>query len=586
MLVCLALTSLADRAEAADDPIPDPETASVGLYAPTLGRPVFVEPGSSFPVRAAIPGGDGTVRFTLIQAGRGDAGTYGLEIEPGTPAKLAAGQAVRVRVPPNVPRRTYDLEIRSGTTRLVGRHCVAVGYVDRSLRLVHVSNMNVGELGAPEFDERLVDEVNLLAPTLIVATGDYLDATCSESADAWARLVDYLTRFDAPLVMACGDHDDIGHYSRHVAPSPIGLTGVGAHRCLILYDHALAPIHRNPEQVHWLENALAHPGFDGLTLVVTHDGSPNLLRYWREAGTLQSMIHAGRIGLWFSGGHRDWDGQAYRELLDGTEPMVYLRTHQSSPAPREGATGVSHYRIVDVVDERVFLPGAAPGSSEVPGSTPVGHLGASVEGRNDGSEARLEFSAHNNLPYRLNGLALTLRLRKLAGQTPWCQGARLAEVTDLGTQWECRVWFDLPDKGALRAVAGSGPEPATAAVAVEFAGPSQLHFRRLATSEGLTFFNLHGDAPVVHVRNNGQDAVDVSPLARFDGDTIAYRPAASDARYATAYRLHLEPRETVSLQLDLSAVRVASGRRELQIYLDGGAVMAPFCHAVDVGVVD
>lgn len=290
-LALFALTGQASGDDAADPAAENPEDPSPGLYAPTLGRPVFVEPGGYFLVRAGVPDADEAVRFELVYSAQGDVRRYALDVEPGAADKLMASQPVRVRVPQALPRRTYDLEIRHGTSRLVGRHCIAVGYVGRALRLVHLANMNVGDLSAPEFDQRLVNEVNLLAPTLILATGDFLDATRSGSPQDWERLVDYLTRFDAPLVIVCGDHDDIENYSRYVAPSPIGLIEVGANRCLILYDHALAPIHRNPDQVQWVEQALAQPGFDGLTLVVSHDESPNLLRHWRQ-------LSSGDTGRW------------------------------------------------------------------------------------------------------------------------------------------------------------------------------------------------------------------------------------------------------------------------------------------------
>lgn len=198
---------------------------------------------------------------------------------------------------------------------------------------------------APSFDQRLIEEVNLVAPTLIVATGDFLDATHADPPVGWRELIDCLTRFDAPIVMACGDHDDIELYSRHVAPSPIGLVNVGRHRALLLFDHPRGPIHRNPEQLRWVERTLGTPGFDGLTFVVTHDDSPNLLRHWQQQGTLTRMIRSGRIGLWFAAGHQDWDGQVYGDVIDAAVPMVYLRTQQSSStpaaAPPESATTAS-----------------------------------------------------------------------------------------------------------------------------------------------------------------------------------------------------------------------------------------------------
>jgi len=583
--VTLCCTPLppADSGDPAERPVANPAPDAAGLLAPTLGRPAFVEPGGTFQIVAHIPDATGEVAIDLMRQGQFEQ-RYALQCEPGAAEMLAAGRPLRLGVPGAAPRQTYDLEIRCNDTQVVGRHCVAVAHLGRLLRLVHLSNMNVGAIGVPHFDQRLIDEINLVAPTLIVATGDFLDATHADPPTGWRQLLDYLTRFDAPIVMACGDHDNIELYSRHVAPSPIGLLDVGPHRCLVLYDHPLAPVHNNPEQLHWVERALARPGFDGLTFVVTHDDSPNLLRYWQQQGTLAQMVRAGRIGLWFAGGHRDWDGQAFSELADAAAPMVYLRTHQSSAAAREGATGLSHYHIVDIADDRVISPQATPPSSAMLPSTPVGRLGAEFDGPNDGSQTRLSFSAVNNLPYRLNGLALRLRLRKLDGHPPWCRGARLEQVIDLGTAWECHVRFDLPDKGALCGSAGSGPQPPSCLVDVGFEVPRALRLSQHLTPDGLTYLSLPDHSPLVHIRNNDNDAVSVSPLVQLDGDPVAYRPLEAGTRFATAYRLQLQPGETVTLQLDMTAIRVAPGRRELQVYLKGAAVMVPFCQAVDVVV--
>ncbi len=573
--LCGTATDRADLTTAASS-----DDESPRLFAPTLGRPVFVEPGGTFQLLAHVPWTVAAVTFDLTSSGQQQ--RHELEAEPEAVGRLLAGQPVQLTVPPTVPPRTYDLEVNCNGSRLLGRHCVAVGPIGRSLRLVHLSNMNIGDAGAPEFDWRLIDEVNLVGPTLIVATGDFLDVTHRNPSAGWRMLVEYLTHFEAPILIACGDHDDMELYSRYVAPSPVGLVHVGRHRGLVLADQPRAPIDRDAEQIRWVERALGDPGFDGLTFVVTHDDSPNLLRYWQQQGTLTRMIRAGRVGLWFAAGHCDWDGRAYRDLIDAAAPMAYLRTHQSSSAPRGGASGISHYRIVDVLDDRVFLPGEAPQSSDHPLSTPVGYLSANLDGPNDGSRSQLSLSAVNNLPYRLNRLALTLRLRKLAEHKPWCHGARLELAVDHGQLWECRVRFDLPDKGSLRALVGSGWEPPASNLRVEFEIGPTLRFHRSATPDGLTFLSLTTPPPVVHVRNDGGQPVELSPLVRLDGDPVAYQPRGGEARFATAYSFRLEPGQTISLQLDLSAVRVARGRRELQVYLEGGDVVAPFCRTVDV----
>ena len=553
------------------------------LFSPTLGRPVFVAPGESFQVATNLPPAPAGVKFSLVYA-RDSRQCYRLEPAENAAAALGQGQPFELRVPPDVPPRTYDLEIRSGQHVLRGRHCVAVGVVGEFVRIVHLSNLNLGDPGAMTFDDGLIDEINLVAPTLIVATGDYLDALHPNPEQGWQTLVDVLTKFNAPILMACGEHDDIAFYSKYVSPSPIGVVNVGRHRCVILYDHMRAPIEQDAEQLRWLDTLLGRRDFASLTFIVTHSDYPNLLEYWRRNGVLGNRVRTGRLALWFVGGHTDWDNRSYRSLLDEAHPLVYLRTHQSSHAPREGASGISHYRIVDVADNCVILPETRLGQERVPPSTPRGYLSASCEGRSDGSETTLAVSVVNNLPYRLNKLTQWVRLRKIPGGEPWCQGGQLEEVIDLGTCWECALRLSAPDKGSVLAIAGSGPQPATPRIAVQFQTDDTLVFEPRTTAADVSFAALASQAPVVHLTNAGEEPVAISPLIRLDGNPISYRPAEGNATFATAYRLNLPPGDGISLQLDLSAATVGAGRRELQVYLRGLTAVVPYCQPVRVVV--
>ena len=558
----------------------DADAASSRLFAPTLGRPAFVAPGDTFQVMAQIPDATPTAEYALVYA-QGNQQRYPLQTNPRSGA-AAPDRPIELRVPPDVPPRTYDLEIRAGSTVLRGRHCVAVGHIGALVRIVHLSNLNIGDPGALRFDERLIAEINLVAPTLIVATGDYLDALHTDPQPGWQELASALTQFHAPLLMACGEHDDIGLYSRYVAPSPVGLVNMGPHRCIVLYDHLRAPVERNAEQLRWLDGVLSSSDFAGLTFVTAHSDYPNLLEHWQRQGVLEERVRTGRLALWFAGGHTDWDNRAYCDLLERARPLVYLRTHQSSHAPRAGATGISHYRIVDIADNCVILPETRPGEVRVPPSTPLGHLRASVDGRNDGSEDTLAISVVNNLPYRLNGLAQWIRLRKVPGRQPWCLGGRLDDVCDLGDCWECCVRLNAPDKGSARALAGSGPQPPAPRVSVQFQIDSTLVFEPKATIANVAFASLIGQAPIVHLTNPGDEPLAVSPLIRLDGNPIPYRPAEADATFATTYRLHLAPGDGISLQLDLSAATVEAGRRELQVYLRGLPAVVPICQPVRI----
>lgn len=556
------------------------DAAPAALLSPTLGRPVFVPPGGTFQVVAQWPPSDDALSFRLVSE-RFPAYCCDLAAPEDAAERLARGDPVMLRVPDDVPPRTYDLEIRGPEASAVGRHCVAVGALGRRLRLVHLSNMNVGELGTPEFDWRLVTELNLVAPTLIVATGDFLDVTHEDPAAGWEQLVQFFAACDAPALIACGDHDELAWYSRHVAPSPVGVVELDWARGVVLYDLPSQPVSADADQMRWFEQLLTNPGDDRLTFVVAHDDCPNLLRAWQEQGRLAEMVAATRLGLWFAGGHRDWDGREYRDLIMAAEPLLYVRTHEASTATRGGAAGVSHYRIVDVEGERATVVGAA-GAGGLPPSLPVGRLRVDFDGPNDGSRPRVSLTATNGHAFRVDGLRARVLVAGAAAQRPWCVGAALTDARRIDGVWECEIRFGLPDKGALRAVVGTGSPPELPAVEVLFDVEGRLVLTRRETPDGIAYWSYGGQPLLVHLVNRETEPVTVTPLLRLDGETLAYVVLDAPGPPATGYRVRLAPGQTLTLQPDLSAIRVAPGRRELQVYLKGPPAWAPACCALDI----
>lgn len=558
-----------------------PVVAEAVLVTPTQGRPAFVEPGGVLRVVAQLPAES---RETTVELVARDAPGHCHALRGALVADDPAGGSVAgdLAVPPEIPEQTYDLVIRWPGGTLLGRHAVAVRRIGRRIRLVHLSNMNVGEIGTPAFDMRLVDEVNLLGPTLIVTTGDYLDATHPDPERGWRELSEFLAQFDAPTLAACGDHDDVACYSRTLAPSPVGAIRVGPYTGLAIYDLPTHPVTDDPAQAEWVEQQLGGGGHR-LAFIVAHDECPNLLRLWARRGTLDQMVRAGRLGLWFSGGHRDWDGREYRSIVDAAGHMLYLRTDQSSGSTRDGATGVSHYRVLDLDGERAIQYGRRT-DTRVHASIPVGQLQLEWDGPNDGSRTRVGLTAVSALPFRLDRLTARAVVRKHGGVRPWCCGARLERVAELEQVWICWLTFDLPDKGMLHAVVGTDTPPAEPSVTVHFVVPQGLVLKERASGDGVTYATAGAWFGAAQLQNVGQAAVEVTPLVRLDGSPIGYRVVEEAGPVATAYRLRLAPRQVLTLQLDLSAVRVAPGRRELQVYLQGGASQVPACMPLDVTV--
>lgn len=553
------------------------------LLLPTQGRPAFVRPGQTLQVRALLSGG-GPLEITLSARGPQPL-HYRLDVPERAAATLARGGAINVTVPERTPPRTYDLELQAGATRLVARHCVAVTRREQPLRIVHLANFYIGDITAPALDERLIDEINLVAPNLIVLTGDYLDRMNPNVDAGWDALLNYLARFDAPTLMACGDHDDLAQYQRRVAPSPIGMIRVGPARGLVLFDHPSAPLKENPEQLRWIEQVLDAPAPDTVTFVVSHDEFPSLLDAWHDAGQLAQRVHDGRLGVWFSGGSRDWDGREYADLINAAAPLVYCRTHAASGTTRGGASGVPHYRVVDLVDGRAIQPHPNPRGGAPAPSLPVGQLTVHFDGPNDGTRRDLSFTVVNNHAFPLGDLCVRALLRGESGATPWCRGGRLEYVLDHGGVWEYAVRVDVPDRGAAYVEIGNGPPPQEPAYSVRINVPGELVFRPQTTPGGIAYLSGVDVLALLHVRNESERPIDLTPLVRLDGDTIAYRLFGQSGPFVTAYGLRIAPGQELPLQLDLSAVRATAGRRTLQVYVRDGAGWRLTSQPVDVTIV-
>jgi hypothetical protein len=147
--------------------------------------------------------------------------------------------------------------------------------------------------------------------------------------------------------------------------------------------------------------------------------------------------------------------------------------------------------------------------------------------------------------------------------------------------WECWLAFDLPDKGALRAVVGAGAEPAEPQVDVQFDAPGELTLKAVTSDDGVSHQTTAWPGTLRLVNTADHPAV-VSPLVRLDGGSVPYRVAGAAGPLATAYRLRLEPGQAVTLQPDLSLLRIEPGRRELQVYVQGGLAYAPATWPLDV----
>lgn len=578
ILAALALDARApgaERPEGAAAPAPPaktdaavevgPDDSAPMLLQPTLGRPTFVAPGGSFTLVAHVGSASGAPAAYLISA-RPPVFRRPLILPENAEQLLVEGRPLAVQVPEDLPEQTYDLEVSLGVTRLAARHCVAVWRPRQPVRLLHVSHMRIGSLTAPDFDADLVEAINAWSPTLVVASGDYLDVAHPDPDAGWHRLVQMISHCESPWLMACGAHDDIRYYSRHVAASPIGAVDVGPLRGVAIYDHAGRPLDHDASQVAWIERALIAPGRAGVSFVVSGDARPRLLEYWQARGKLSETVAAAGLGLYLLGGATDNAHARYRDVLTAATPMLGLCTHASSPALVDGASGQTRFRVLDVADGRVRVVGDCPKDGGEPASLTTDAVTATVEPADSGGRAVV--FARNSLSVAANDLGRRVVLTNPQRREPWCLGARLRQVRHIGEKTICWLSFDLPARSALQAVAGVDEPPMQPAISAHWTIPPRMDRQTVAT---------------VELTNCGRTTATVRPLLRIDDRTMPYGLVAPSAPAATAYTLELPPNKPVTLTICGADLPVGPGRQQLQLYLTGGPAWGPLVQDVVIG---
>jgi hypothetical protein len=539
-------------------------TAAV-IQEPSQGRPIFITPGETFYFVMRLPpdvGGD--VTFSLRHALEPD---LRYPLRPSTPPSYNDQYcSLLLLVPQSTEPGLYDIEVKTQRGNYTSRRCVKV--VDQfrnKFRFVHLSNMNVGGLMAPTFDEMLPREVNLLAPEFIIATGDYTEwARARDDASSWAAVLKFFEQFNAPVFMLCGAHDHEASFTRMVASKPVDKIDYGGYHGLLLLDHAGNPIDQDFSQIQWIENDLRRTRQKKFTFIVSNSDELGLLDIWREAGRLAEFIKEHKIKLMIAGGATDWDYREFADKLKDSGGVQFVRTHASSNAQGDGATGVSHYRVFDVEGEQVSYVYPDDNAVEkLQHSVPAGRLRVHYETPNDGTAPRVSATMQNALNQAFPDAHVWMRVAKGAGgNRPAVAGGRLVQAIDRGKYWACDVAADLPDKGAVRVTAAANPDALPPPLPIEVAldGPRDWAFTSQTTDFGLTYYT--SDAPAtLKLKNTGKSAIACWPVIRVNGSIIQ-----PDRKACPRLPITLEPGNAVTLPLTLALRKVSPGRHALQVY--------------------
>jgi len=556
----IALCLLALAIPAAADSQPEP----LIILAPSQARPIFCRPGKTFYflVRLTAQLGEKPriwLRHSIVPEIR-----YPL-IPADELRRFADGYAsAQMIVPTSTPPGLYDIVLSGPRKAVVSRRCVhVVSEFKTQFRFVHLSNMNIGDPTAPDFDPQIPFEVNLLAPEFIIATGDYTEwARQRNDPRPWGPVLDYFARFNAPVYMLCGDHDHEASFTKYVANSLIGTIDYGDYHGLLLLDHGARPIDRDEDQLNWILADLAENRKKTFNFLVAHSDELGLIRRLKQKKIAEQVIRDFRVKMLICGGHTDWDYKEFAPLLKDLPELHYIRTAQASTAVRDKATGVPHYRVIEISGNRIdYIYPADDVPARLQHSVPAGRLRAVFDAPNDGSQGRVTVTVSNALNRPWKGCRIWLRVRKSpGGRKPAVAGGKLLQCLDVGKYWACLVGFDLPDKGAVSICADwQGDLPPPVPVRLELRSPVHLTFTERQAPFGLTYYT--SDAAVALRLTNASDKPrNTWPVVRLNGSTLQF---GSASRLPIA----LPPRATVTLRVVPTLGKLSPGLHMLQVYL-------------------
>lgn len=560
----------ADRAWATTDTpvlLSAPGDALV-IREPSQGRGIFIEPDGEFyfvmRVTDQLRGGDAA--FNLVSAVEP---SIRIPLYATTPPSFVNNEfaSLVLKVPPDATPGLYDLEVRSKAGAYRSRRCVkVVDHFKTRFRFVHLSNMNVGDPTAPDFDDMLPAEVNLLAPEFIVATGDYTEWSRALNVPAaWKRVLDYFARFDAPVFIVCGLHDHEESFGRLVGNGPIGTIDYGSYHGILILDHPGHPVDQDADQLRVIDADLRKNQSKSLNFIVSHSDELGLLDAWRERGDLADFLRRNKVRMFITGGSADWDYTEFADKLAGLTDFHFIRTHQSSTCLRDRATGVSHYRVIDVdADSFSYVYPDDTAAEKLQYSIPAGRLRVFHDHPNDGSAAEITATVQNSLNQSFPGVQLWLRVAKTgrAAPQPSVAGGRLLRALDIGRYWSCLVEADLPEKGAVRILAASSPGaiPPLPPVAVSIDGPSDLGFSERRTPFGLGYYAADNPLTLV-LKNTSKRPASCWPIVRLNGSQL--RP---DPKQTPRMPIKIDPEATIRIPLNVTLRRVSEGPHTLQCY--------------------
>lgn len=561
------------------------EDPGATVLAPSQGRPIMLTPGDTFYFVMRLRQSLGSrIVVSLVHCHAPELRFPVRADVPPVVLDRKFGQ-MTLKVPDDAVPGLYHIEVKGRDETVLSRNSVLVTDQWKArFRMVHLSNMNIDDPAAPEFDELLIDEINLLAPDFVVCTGDFTQwgRALSRPQD-WVRTLDFLAKIKAPAYLVCGDHDHEESFVRYVADNPIGTLDYGNYHGILLLDHSAHRIDR--AQLRFLKNDLAkHRNIRGFNFLVMHNDELDVLDLLRqEVPDLDAFVKEHKLRMIITGGHVDWDGKEFAGKLkglrgDGNEGLLYIRTHQSSTCMQDRATGISHYRVIEIDGRRIdyAYPDDTQPSDRIH-SIPVGRVRVFYAQPNDGSQERVVATVQNALNREFADCRVWLKVAKSGDEQPAAAGGKLVRAIDSGTHWTCEIRVDLPDKGGVKVMAAGRasllppPLPVDVKLLASKSATTQpadngpklaLGFKRQTADVGLTYYRSDQKLALV-LRNQSAVVQEVWPVVRLNGEML---PIDYDAIPHERKPLTIQPGGSIQLPIKLVLGRLSEGPHQLQIH--------------------
>lgn len=545
------------------------------IIKPTQGRPVIVKPEQSFyfifqfrsEEKLDIP----RIEVMLSHSLCPDYKVPLISVSP--PVVMQKRHIVMLlKAPALTPEGVYDLHIDLGVGYQTVKRAVKVvrEFKDR-IRVVHLSNMNIGLPTAPDFDRRLIDEINLLAPDFIIATGDFFAS--KEDAD-WPKLKEFLAAFNAPCYVLCGDNDDIVGYSRYISPNLTDTFDYGKYHFLLTFDTSFHPIEKDADQLQAIIDDLRLYGKDAyMSVIVCNRDNLGIIDGLRKLKFDPAIIfREGKVRAIITGSSSDWDYKEYKSKLNGLSGVEYIRTAQSSTSLKYGGDGRSHYRLIEIGPDGLSYTYSDPENDKegIQTSMAVGGIRFFRYGRNDWSEDTAKVAVLNTLYKSFSDCRIVFRLKGTAKDLV-VQNGRVIELIESGGKVTAVVGVDLPARTVVYVLATTNKDIAAKydkrPVEFELSLPDKLVFNRFTSPEGINYIKAEEELSLV-VKNTSKVPVDVSLQVCICGEAIVIKdPSDPGILDLTGQIVAIEPGKSRKFTIIPLAKNLKSGKGYVQIYL-------------------